>query len=106
MPNDPAALLESVRAALCEGNYQRLSDLAPVLAQVEAEVGMYSLPDLRALRAEAERTEACLQSALSGVRGARRRVAEITDAARGLTTYDRDGLRATFSNTLPESRRV
>lgn len=106
MSNEPATLLDSVRVALCDGNYQRLADLVPYLAQAEAAIGMLDLPDLRALRAEAERTETCLTAALSGIRAARRRVADISEAARGLTTYDRDGLKATLSTALPESRRV
>ncbi|RGP35801.1 hypothetical protein [Pseudotabrizicola alkalilacus] len=99
-------ILADVRNSLMAGNYGQLATLIPALETAEAQVPSNDLARLKALKAEAERTAHCLQAALSGVRAARRRVAEISEAAKGLTTYDREGHKATVPNGAPASRRV
>ncbi|MCU0899973.1 MAG: hypothetical protein MUC82_05690 [Cypionkella sp.] len=98
--------ITDLRHALTQGNYDRLPALIAALEQVEEQVESGSPDSITTLKAEALRTEACLLAALAGVKAARRRVAEIAQAARGLTVYDRDGSKATVSSSLPKSRRV
>lgn len=106
MSQSPDVILRTVRLAVMEGEYALLASLLPALEEAEAVMAGADLPRLQTLQAEAERTESCLVSALAGVRAARRRVAEVTDAAKGLTTYDRGGVKATVPAALPASRRV
>ncbi|MDR7126829.1 hypothetical protein [Pseudotabrizicola sp. 4114] len=106
MTDSIATLLADVRNTLITGDYGQLATLIPALEAAEAQMPANSLTQLKAMKAEAERTAHCLQAALSGVRSARRRVAEISEAAKGLTTYDRDGHKATVPNGAPASRRV
>ena len=98
--------LKAVRSAVVAGDYARLATLLPVLESGEAGLGHSDLTRLHRLKAEAERTASCLHAALSGVRAARRRAAEIIEATKGLTTYDREGVKATVSAHAPTSRRV
>ena len=106
MSQSPESILQNVRRAVMEGGYAQLAALLPALRETEEALQSADLRTLQALQAEAERTESCLVSALAGVRAARRRVAEVSEAARGLTTYDRGGLRATVPAALPASKRV
>lgn len=106
MTANAEAILKTVRTAVIEGQYDQLEALLSALQSAEAEIPVANIADLRVLKAEAERTEACLTSALNGVRAARRRVTEVTEATRGLTTYDRDGSRATVLAAIPTTRRV
>lgn len=106
MTANAETILKTVRNAVVEGGYDQLETLLAALQTAEADIPLRNLEDLRTLKAEAERTEACLLSALNGVRAARRRVTEVTEATRGLTTYDRDGSRATVLAALPTTRRV
>ena len=99
-------ILTELRIAVVEGNYGRLAAILPELEQAEGHLTMDDPAELQALKAQAMRAAGCLDSALSGVRAARRRIAEIDDAARGLTTYDRDGVKATVPSHMPTSRRV
>ena len=106
MMADVETLLSDLRRGLISGDYSMLPDLLPQLEQIEARAPSLSAADLHLLRAEAERAQACLQAALSGVRAARRRVVDVADAARGLTTYGPDGVKATLPSALPGSRRI
>ncbi|MDO8882212.1 MAG: hypothetical protein U0934_02515 [Pseudotabrizicola sp.] len=106
MPGSAETVLQDLRKAVMDGQYAQLAVLMPALQDVEADFRSGDLVTLRSLQAEAERTEACLQSALSGVRAARRRVVEVAEAAKGLTTYDRVGHKATVPTVTPTSRRV
>ncbi|MFN4154144.1 MAG: hypothetical protein ACK4HF_05780 [Paracoccaceae bacterium] len=106
MADSIEVILVDVRKAVLDGDYEQLAMLMRALEHAEAEVDTRDLVLLSAMKAEAERTAICLQAALSGVRTARRRVSEIAEAARGLTTYDREGTRATVPVALPTSRRV
>lgn len=98
--------LKAVRRAVIEGDYGQLALLLPELTNGETGLPPGDLTSLHRLKAEAERTATCLHSALAGVRAARRRAAEIMEATKGLTTYDRDGSKATVSASAPASRRV
>lgn len=106
MSQDPETVLQDVRRAVMEGEFGLLASLLPALRETEEALRGADLRTLRTLQAEAERTESCLMSALAGVRAARRRVAEVSEAAKGLTTYDRGGLKATVPAALPASKRV
>ncbi|MFN4129195.1 MAG: hypothetical protein ACK4GC_05195 [Paracoccaceae bacterium] len=106
MTVDAEKALRAVRQAVLDGDYVQLSTLLPELEQGEADLHRTDLTTLHRLTAEAERTATCLQSALSGVRAARRRAVEITKATQGLTTYDRDGVKATVPASTPTPRRV
>jgi hypothetical protein len=99
-------ILSDLRRGLVSGDYSVLSGLLPQLEQIEAEAEFLSAADLHSLKAEAERAQACLQAAVSGVRAARRRMTDVADAARGLTTYGPDGVKATLPTTPPGSRRI
>ena len=106
MAPDVIAALRAIRGALLNGNFAELSVHLPALQAAEAGLPGHDLETLRHLKAEAERTETCLQAALTGARGARRRLVDIADAMSGLTTYDRDGTKATVAAALPRSKRV
>ena len=99
-------ILAEVRVAVVEGDYARLATILPALELAENALQTSDPLDIRTLKANAMRTAGCLQAALSGVRAARRRVLEIDEAARGLTTYDRGGVKATVPIHAPTSRRV
>lgn len=106
MKPDLSTALTELRLAVMAGRYDRVAELVTILEEAEATAPVRNSAELQAIRTEADRTGACLQAALSGFRTARRRIAEIADAARGLTTYDRDGTKATLTAGLPDSRRV
>lgn len=106
MSKHTETLIQNVRKAVVEGDYAQLANLLPILQISEAEPFIGDLAELRRLKAEAERTEACLFSALQGIRAARRRVDDVVEASRGLTTYDRGGHKATVRATVPMTRRV
>lgn len=106
MTPDISTALHDIRAALLSGNFADLAQHLPALQAAESALGTTDLATLRHIKAEAERTETCLHAALTGVRVARRRLVDITDAMSGLTTYDRDGTKATVASALPRSKRV
>lgn len=99
-------ILADVRSALMAGDYGQLALLIPALETAEGQMPANDLTVLKTVKAEAERTADCLHAALSGVRAVRRRVAEISEAAKGLTTYDREGHKATVPSGTSTSRRV
>lgn len=106
MQNDLKIVLEDMRGAIVGGNYERLADLLPALSEAEKTIALLGMGDLAALRRTAAQNAACLDAAISGIKSARRRLAEIAKAEKGLTTYDREGAKATLSATPPKSRRV
>lgn len=87
-----ADLLDRTHQALRTGD---LTTLAALAQDTEAAFGRLdpamTTADLEALRHRALRNAACLTGALRGVRAARRRLAEIAAAGKGLGTYDRAG---------------
>lgn len=106
MQNDLMSVLDEMREAVVTGNYTQLSTLLPALSEAEKTIQPQDMAQLAALRAKAAQNAACLDAAISGVKSARRRMAEIAKAEAGLTTYDREGAKATLSSVLPKSRRV
>lgn len=106
MTAEMQTVLSDLRAGLLSGDYSVLPRLLPQLEAIEDRAASLSADDLHILRAEADRAQACLQAALSGVRAARRRMTDVADAARGLTTYGPDGVKATLPTALPGSRRI
>ncbi|MBN2629220.1 MAG: hypothetical protein JXR75_01620 [Rhodobacteraceae bacterium] len=106
MTNEIVTVLEDIRHVILSGDYGRLADLVPALEDAESQLGSCDLQQAMALKAQADRTASCLQGAMSGLKSARRRVAEIDDAARGLTTYDRNGAKATLPCAPLTSRRI
>lgn len=106
MISDLETILSKIRKAIIDGEYESLANLITDLEHAEAEIIGSDLDLLRAVKVEADRTGTCLRSALSGVRAARRRVADVAEAARGLTTYGPCGVKATVLASPPKSRRV
>ncbi|MFA5539649.1 MAG: hypothetical protein WDA23_10640 [Gemmobacter sp.] len=90
--NDPPdAILDAMHRAVRAGDLAALAPLCDALETALDESPGRAMPD--GLRARAERNLACLDAAARGLRAARRRVEEVTAAARGLDTYDAGGRR-------------
>lgn len=106
MAHDLAVILDDMHAAILAGDFNRLSMLVPGLEQARQQAEVAGHPEPRLVHGKAERNALCLQAAIFGVKSARRRIADIAEAARGLTTYDRVGTKATLSSIPPKSRRV
>jgi hypothetical protein len=106
MTLDLAMVLDDMHAAILAGDFTRLADLVPDLQDAQQLAETAGHPNPAVLKDKARRNAVCLQAALSGVKSARRRIADIADAARGLTTYDRVGSKATLSVVPPKLRRV
>jgi predicted oxidoreductase len=106
MQNDMNTLLDDMRDAVVVGNYGKLSELLPALTEAEKLLQPQSMAEMAALRARAAQNAACMDAAISGIKSARRRLTEIAKAEAGLTTYDREGGKATLSSAQPKSRRV
>lgn len=106
MAHDLAVILDDMHAAILAGDFGRLTTLVPGLEDARELAERAGHPNPAVIQSKAERNALCLQAAIYGVKSARRRVADIADAARGLTTYGRDGGKATLSSASPKSRRV
>jgi hypothetical protein len=106
MRHDLMSLLDDMRGAVVAGNYAQLSALLPALSEAEQTIQPQDMGQLAALRAKAAQNAACLDAAISGIKSARRRMTEIAKAEAGLTTYDREGAKATLLSAPPKSRRV
>jgi hypothetical protein len=99
-------MLEDANQAILTGNFKKLERLTAQLAAESNLLSMVEPQDLVALRAQAMRNATCLLGAISGVKSARRRLADIAAAAQGLTTYDRRGGKATVAQTAKQTKRV
>jgi hypothetical protein len=105
--DDPCAeaesLLDAMQAALRAGDLAALApigrDLAAFIRRVEAEPPAHPLAPR--LGDHARRTLDLLESAGRGLAAARRRVAELAEATRGLSTYDATGRRHPVAATAP-----
>ncbi len=106
MTHNLGMILDDMYAAILAGDFDQLSNLVPGLEDARELAERVGFPDPISIGKRAERNALCLQAAIYGVKSARRRVADIAEAARGLTTYDRVGGKATLSATPPKSRRV
>lgn len=106
MASDLSTLLDEMYTATLSGDFARLNALVPDLEDARKRVEISGHGNPGALRQQAERNALCLKAAVYGVKSARRRIADIADAARGLTTYDRVGGKATLSTMAPKLRRV
>lgn len=106
MARDLTSILDDMHAATLSGDFARLTALVPVLDTARKQLETDGHPRPADVREKAERNAMCLQAAVHGVKSARRRIADIAEAARGLTTYDRVGGKATLSAVAPKSRRV
>ncbi len=89
--HDLEALLDATRAALLAGDLEELARLATAL-EVALDSRALSPEEAMALRARAVHNATLLAAASSGVRSARRRMAEVA-ASRDLVTYDSTGRR-------------
>jgi len=103
---DLASTLDKMHAAILQGDFNRLSQLVPDLDEARRLAESAGHPNPSAIRERAERNALCLQAAIHGVKSARRRIADVANAARGLTTYDKVGGKATLASVPPKSRRV
>ncbi len=106
MSNDLNRVLDDMRDAVVVGNYDKLTTLLPALAEAERTLQPQNMAQLAALRSRAAQSAACLDAAISGIKSARHRVSEIAKAEAGLTTYDREGAKATLLSATPRSTRV
>ena len=86
-------LMDEVNEAVRHGDFATLPELAARLTAAEAELQRLTPEGLRCLKAQAERNARTMLAARRGVKAARRRIAEVLAAARGLVTYDRAGHR-------------
>ncbi len=106
MARDLTLILDDMHAAILSGDFENLTRLVPLLEAAHAQIESDGHPSPATVLQKAERNALCLQAAIYGVKSARRRVADIADAARGFTTYDRVGGKATLSMSAPQTRRV
>lgn len=88
-------LMQALRVALRAGDFRALDGLALRIEAALPEVRTLGRAELQALARMAEENARGLEAARHGIRGARRRLAEIAAADRGLT-YDRNGARSGF----------
>lgn len=97
------ALLEEERAALLNGDFERLigmlDDKAALIDQIDAADELTE-EDLVAVRALLERNQALLDSALAGIRGVAGRIGALHRMRRSLDTYDESGRRTTIEGTI------
>lgn len=106
MTSDLLLILDDMHAAILVGDFGRLAQLSLTLDSARREVEDFGHPAPELIQAKAQRNAICLQAAILGVKSAQRRVADIAQAARGLTTYDRGGVKATLIAHPAQSRRV
>ena len=106
MTHDLGGVLDDMHAAILVADFSRLSLLLPGLEEARKEAERVGHPAPRSVQSKAQRNAICLQAAMLGVKSAQRRIADVTQAAMGLTTYDRVGVKATLSAVPPTSRRV
>jgi hypothetical protein len=94
--NSLAARLDAIHAALLLGDLGQIGPLSRQLTEDLAAAQGSDWPEdaLQAVRAKAQRNARVLDAALRGIRAARRRLAELHEAASGHRTYGRDGNRA------------
>lgn len=94
--------LQSLKDCLLAGEFEQISTISHVInAAVSAED---FLPSAQTVELSARNLE-LLRAALSGVKSARRRIAEIKETDRGLTTYDSKGARSSVPHSKLNDRR-
>lgn len=105
--NEPGliGLLQDIHGALRQGDLGRLGALTSALEAAEQEMSTAKPAELAAIRNLAERNAHSLQAARRGMVAARRRLAEVLSAARGLVTYDQQGQRVERSEGQGLARR-
>ena len=86
-------LLDDVHRALRTGDFAALPGLTAAMEAAEAAPRPITAEELKQIRRLAERNARSLIAARRGIKAARRRIAEVISAARGLVTYDRQGQR-------------
>lgn len=85
--------LDEVLLAVRAGRFVQLEIAAGKLRAGEMKLAGMGAVELSAIRRKAEMNAQCLEAALRGIRAARRRIAEIADLQKGMTTYDCRGRR-------------
>jgi hypothetical protein len=88
-----SGVLDEVLLAVRTGRFDQLEMAARRLEAGEEQLAGMGAGALSAIRRKAEMNAQCLAAALRGVRAARRRIAEIADLQKGMTTYDCHGRR-------------
>lgn len=86
-------LMADMRLALRSGNLAALEGISGRIEATVPDVAALSKDELAALGRMAAENADALDAARQGIRSARRRIAEIAAAEKGLT-YDRNGMRA------------
>lgn len=98
------AFLDRTHAALIAGNLPDLSDLAGGVEALLATAGTCDRALANRLALKAQQNERLLASAVSGVKSARRRVQDFTDAGR-FSTYGPGGQRNQHGLSQPAAAR-
>lgn len=106
MQPNMATVLDAMQTAILSGDFKRLAALVPDLEEAEKQAVAHGVANPGAIREKAARNAVCLQAALYGVKSARRRIADIAAATQGLTTYGRNGGKATLPAASAKPRRV
>ena len=99
------ALMDEVQDALRRGDFGALAPLNLRMEQAEASLHLAGTKELLRIRLMAERNARTLIAARRGIKAARRRIADVLSAARGLVTYDRQGHRVEESEAKQLARR-
>ncbi|SNS11346.1 hypothetical protein [Antarctobacter heliothermus] len=100
------SLLESERAALLEGNFDRLSDLMEekqALAEALAHRPL-ATGDVSPLREGLRRNQELFDHAMAGIRNVATRIGDLNRARRATDTYDAHGKRQTID--APATKRL
>jgi hypothetical protein len=100
-----SGVLDDVHAAIRRGDLSQLARLTARMEAAEDGLRHASPGELAQIRARAERNMRTLTAARRGLRAARRRIAEVLAAARGLVTYDRQGQRVEETDARNLARR-
>jgi hypothetical protein len=100
-----SVLMDEVHRSLRKGEFGDLERLTAAMEAAEADLYRASPEEIRRLRRLAERNARTLIAARHGIKAARRRIAEVMAAARGLVTYDRAGHRVEESDARTLAKR-
>lgn len=106
MTHDLETTLDQMHAAILAADFKGLSRMLPALQVAEEQMQSQGLANPGTIREKAARNATCLQASLQGVKAARRRLTDIADAAKGLTTYDKTGGKAVLPAFPSKPRRA
>ncbi len=96
------SLMDDLKSAILGGDLLKIRGLSD---RIDAAVTAVDFSPTDSMIRKAQRNLALLEAALSGVKSARRRIAEVEKTGRGLTVYDENGELQTVSKTRASDRR-